>query len=540
MKNVLFIMCDQLRADYLSCAGHPHLQTPNIDRLAKMGVSFSRAYVQSPVCGPSRACFYTGRYVSTHGASLNYAPMPLSEKFLGDYLKPLGIRTAVVGKSHVVPNREELERFDIQPKSELHTHLTEGGFEPYFRDDGVHPDPSPNRFADYNSYLQEKGYTGSNPWHEVTHGVKNQEDDFRSGWFMENANQPADIPEELSETTVTTTKALEFIDEATTNKEQWCLHLSYIKPHWPFMAPEPYASMYSADQILPLNRTEKEHANSHPVIEAFMRHQDSDVYGRPGVRERVIPTYMGLVKQIDDQIGRLLAHLEEHNLLDSTFIIFTSDHGDYLGDHWLGEKDLFHEESVNVPMIIVDPETSANETRGTVDNRLAEAIDLVPTIIDVFGGDIPAERLEGRTLLPLLHNQKIDWRDFIVSEIDYAFRKAREWLDLEPAKCKATMLFDGRWKYILYEGFRPQLFDLENDPKEQNDLGEAQEFAAERERLNAQLFSWFRQRKTRTTLTDERIKEMFGGWNQAKRGVFVGYWSPDELPEEAAFTHKFD
>ena len=528
-------MCDQLRYDYLSCNGHPSLQTPHIDRLAQMGVNFSRAYVQSPVCGPSRACFYTGRYASTHGATLNYAPLPLSEMFLGDYLRPLGIRTALVGKSHIVPNQVELERFGITSDSAVYTQLAQGGFEPYFRDDGVHPDPNPDTFADYNHFLRENGFNGRNPWHQFTHGAKSEEDGFLSGWFLENSNQPADIPEELSETPVTTTKAIEFIDEATEQGDRWCLHLSYIKPHWPFMAPAPYADMFSVEHVLAPNRTECERAGDHPVLNAFMRHQDSKVYGQPGVRERVIPTYMGLIKQIDDQIGRLLDHLETKNLLQSTLIIFTSDHGDYLGDHWLGEKDLFHEESARVPMIIVDPSPEADVTRGTVDDRLIEAIDVVPTIIDSFSGALPAERLEGRSLLPLLRNESIEWRNFVVSEIDYAFRRAREWLDLEPEECKATMLFDGRWKYILYEGFRPQLFDLENDPQEQNDLGESVDFAAERKRLEDQLFKWFRNRKTRTTLTDDRIKTMFGGWNQPKRGVYLGYWSPEELPKEVAF-----
>ncbi|MEM7800121.1 MAG: sulfatase-like hydrolase/transferase [Chloroflexota bacterium] len=530
MTNVLFIMCDQLRADYLSCNGHPYLHTPHIDRLAEMGVNFSRAYVQAPICGPSRACFYTGRYASTHGATLNYAPLALSEKFLGDYLTPLGVRTALCGKSHIVPNRAELDRLNIRPEHPLYTRLAEGGFEPFFRDDGVHPDPNPDKFADYNHFLREQGYTGHNPWHQFTHGVDSKERGFQSGWFLENANLPADIPEALSETPVTTTKAIEFIDEATANGEPWCLHLSYIKPHWPFMAPAPYTDLYSEKHLLPPNRTESEREAGHPVIDAFMQHQDSRVYQHPGGRERVIPTYMGLIKQIDDQIGRLLAHLEEKNLLKTTLIIFTSDHGDYLGDHWLGEKDLFHEESVRVPMIVVDPSPLADKTRGSLDNRLVEALDVVPTLIDFLGGEIPAERLEGRSLLPLLRAQPIPWRNFVVSEIDYAFRKAREWLNLEPAKCKATMIYDGRWKYILYEGFRPQLFDLESDPKEQHDLGSLPEFGSERDRLNNQLFTWFRHRKRRTTLSDESIKEMFGGWNQARRGVYVGYWSPDDLP----------
>ena len=523
-------MCDQLRADYLSCYGHPHLHTPNIDRLAQMGVLFSRAYVQSPVCGPSRASCYTGRYAFSHGATLNYAPLPLSELTLGDYLKPLGVRTAVCGKTHFVPNRGEMDRLGIDPESEVGQQLIHGGFEPYFRDDGVHPDRNPDNAAAYNHFLRENGYNGKNPWHTYANGHTDGDGRFKSGWFLEQSGAPADIPEALSETPVTTSKAIEFMREATAADQRWCLHLSYIKPHWPFVAPEPYVDMYRQEDVLPANRTAAEAENPHPVIAAFMAHQDSRVYRDEEKRQRVIRTYMGLVKQIDDQIGRLLDFLESENLLEETLIIFTSDHGDYLGDHWLGEKDLFHEASVRVPMIVVDPDAAAERTRGTVDDRFVEAIDIVPTIIDSFGGQMPEERLEGRSLLPLLRSETAEWRYATVSEIDYAFRKAREALAVEPYRCRATMFRVDRWKYIHYEGFRPQLFDMKNDPKEQHDLAEEPKWAFLLSILEGKLFAWFRQRKVRTTLTDERIKEMFGGWNQAKRGVYVGYWSPTDLP----------
>ena len=274
VKNILFIMCDQLRADYLSCYGHPHLHTPNVDRLAAMGVRFDRAYVQSPVCGPSRMCIYTGRYATTHGATLNYAPLPISEWTLGDYMHQLGVRTAVVGKTHVVPNSAELQRLNIPTDSQLGEHLAEGGFEPYFRDDGIHPDVSPNQFAAYNDHLRENGYNGHNPWHEYAHGFK-VDDQFHSGWFMQNSGKSAEIPEPLSETPVTTTQAIRFIEEATAANQQWCLHLSYIKPHWPFMAPAPYNALFSADDVLPANRDSAELKDPHPVIAAFMRHADS-------------------------------------------------------------------------------------------------------------------------------------------------------------------------------------------------------------------------------------------------------------------------
>ena len=137
-KNILFIMCDQLRWDYLSCYGHPRLATPNIDALAAKGVRFTRAYVQSPVCGASRMSFYTGRYVQSHGATWNGVPLKVGEMTLGDYLRPLGVQTVLVGKTHMRADREGMERLGIDPNSIIGVRVAECGFDPYERDDGLH------------------------------------------------------------------------------------------------------------------------------------------------------------------------------------------------------------------------------------------------------------------------------------------------------------------------------------------------------------------------------------------------------------------
>ncbi len=528
--NILFIMCDQLRADYLGCYGHPHIKTPNIDKLAERGVKFSRAYVQSPVCGPSRMSIYTGRYAFSHGATLNYVPLPIDELTLGDYLKPLGYRTAVSGKTHVQANQVEMERMGIDPASELGVHIAEGGFEPHFRDDGVHPDSPAHYNADYNQYLREQGYKGDNPWHHHANGAVDADGNFLSGWFMENAKYPANIKEEHSETPATTTLAMDFIEDASVKGQSWCLHLSYIKPHWPYIAPAPYHQMYSSEDVIPVNRTETERSNPHPVYDAYMKHRDSAVFSPDGVREMVIPVYMGLITQVDDQIGCLMAFLEARGELDNTFIVLTSDHGDYLGDHWLGEKDLFHEEAVRIPLIVVDPSSQADGTRGVTDDRFIEAIDLVPTFIELAGGEIPAHRLEGHSLLPLIYDQSdVEWRDYVISEIDYSFRNAHEWLDVPHLESRAVMIRTDRWKYIDYDHFRPQLFDLKNDPQEQNDLGSDPEYQAIRDQLAGQLYTWLRRRKLRVTISDEQIDAMFGGSNQVERGVYLGFWSADDV-----------
>src|SRR5574337_316068 len=130
VKNVLFIMCDQLRADHLSCFGHPALKTPNLDALARKGMIFDRAYVQSPVCGPSRMSYYTGRYVHAHGASWNFVPLKAGEMTIGDHLRPLGVRSVLVGQTHMRADLAGMSRLGIDPNSMIGVRIAECGFDP--------------------------------------------------------------------------------------------------------------------------------------------------------------------------------------------------------------------------------------------------------------------------------------------------------------------------------------------------------------------------------------------------------------------------
>src|SRR5258706_6584414 len=163
--------------------------------------------------------------------------------------------------------------------------------------------------------------------------------------------------------------------------------------------------MYGADDILPAIRSEKDRQEAHPVFAAYMDLRYSRNMSRDEAREKVIPTYMGLIKQIDDQIGVLMDFLKARGLLDTTMIVFTSDHGDYLGDHWMGEKDLFHDQSAKIPLIVIDPSAAADATPATVFDVLVEAIDFGPTFIDYFVGKPPDHILEGRSLLPFLRGE---------------------------------------------------------------------------------------------------------------------------------------
>ena len=185
VRNVLFIMCDQLRWDYLSCYGHPALKTPNVDWLASKGVRFDAAYVQSPVCGPSRASFYTGRTVFSHGSTWNRVPLPIGELAVGDYLRPHGLRTAVVGKTHLFPDMGGMARFGLDRDTDIGMAVAEPGFDPYERDDGIHPLKMVRRAGKplrYNDWLRSKGYPSENPWDDYANSAEGPNGEILSGW----------------------------------------------------------------------------------------------------------------------------------------------------------------------------------------------------------------------------------------------------------------------------------------------------------------------------------------------------------------------
>lgn len=523
--NILFIMCDQLRWDYLACNGHPTIKTPNIDRLAQRGVNFTRTYVQSPVCGPSRASIYTGRYPSSHGVTWNGVPLSVAELTMGDYIAPAGYRVAVAGKTHLVPDKAGLARLGHPVTTPKGRELAACGFEQFDRDDGVHtafsfargPEPK------YSTWLKSLGYGGDIPWHDYANSSESESGEILSGWNMRSARYPARLPAEHSETAYLTNRAIEFIEES--DGAPWLLHLSFIKPHFPYVAPAPYHNMYGKDDIIPPVRAEHNRSAPHPVVEAFQHLQVSRAFSQDEVREAVIPTYMGMVSQIDTELGRLFDWLEETGRADTTIIVFTSDHGDYLGDHWLGEKELFHDASARIPLIIMDPRASADATRGQSVHHLVEAIDLAPTFLDLAGLPADQQRLEGHSLVPFLQGtEPTQWREVAFSELDYAFYAARLELDLGPNDAKIVMICGERFKYIHYLGFAPQLYDLDTDPDELTDLGQSPEHADIRARMQGHLLERLMTRRIRVTESDLSVNGRTA--NEAAIGIDIGAWKP--------------
>ena len=503
--NVLWIMADQLRFDYLSCYGHSKLHTPNIDALAMRGVQFNNTYVQSPVCGPSRMSAYTGRYVRSHGSTWNGMPLRVGERTIGDHLKENGIQSVLVGKTHMVADAEGMAWLGIDPTSEIGVRVSECGFVPFERDDGLHPNSARQRWSSYDDYLAENGYTSDNPWGDFANSGLSQNGDLLSGWLLKNSRLPANIPEEHSETAYMTNRAIDFMSQASENDQPWLCHLSYIKPHWPYIVPSPYHKMYSEEDINKPIRSDKEKRTNHPLLRAYQNARVSRCFSRDEVRDHVIPAYMGLIKQLDDNLGRLFQWMDKSNLSENTVIIFSSDHGDYLGDHWMGDKDFYHEMAVKVPLIIHDPRKVSDKSRGSVKTELVEMIDLAPTILSLFGCAPKPHIIEGRDLTPLLKGTAGFSRNYVISEHDYHWSEMAKELNQKQDLAHTKMIFDGRWKYIRCEGFEPILFDLLSDPHELVDLASSMNSIEQeaRSRLEAALESWAMRHHSRITGTEE-------------------------------------
>ncbi|HWK61889.1 MAG TPA: sulfatase-like hydrolase/transferase [Eoetvoesiella sp.] len=377
VRNVLFIMVDRLRWDYLSCYGHPTLSTPNIDWLARHGVRFENAYVQGPLCGSSRMSYYAGRYAASHGVVRDSVAPSATRKRLGAYLRLHDIRSSVIGKANIVPDGRALHRPEIYPASSEGLLSAQLGFESYERDDDA-----------------------------LT-------------WGKRHACLFSEVKDGRWETAWMTDRALDFIDEQ--GDRPWCLHLSYTALRRLHEAPAACHDTHTADDVVPARRHPDELKNSHPVQRGLQGCAGGKGISKDDVRGQAVSAYMSQIKRLDDHLGRLLDVLADTGRLEDTMVIFCSDHGDYQGDHYPREKELFYDAVTRVPLIVYDPRESADARRGTVETRLVEAIDIVPTVLDAYGLDDDGHVLEGRSLQPLLHGRDTDWRAAVFSEMGYAW-----------------------------------------------------------------------------------------------------------------------
>jgi len=407
--NILFLFADQLNARCMSCAGHPDVQTPHLDRLASEGVRFANAYAQSPLCTPSRICYLSSLYPSTHGYYGLYGREPTQNMTsMFRYFKEQGYRTGALGKLHTP--RYWVER-DCQ----------------FVYDE----------FIEHPKYLEAVGLYDKNDNRQFVPG--------RDG-------KSSLLPLEHSCEVVLAKQARRFFrnegepNDRGDSNAPWMAWVSFARPHSPTTPSEPYASMYPPESLtLPGNAIpamREEQANRIRELPGHVPLPDEE-----GLRKR-LGAYLGLVSQVDYGIGLVLKELEQRQELDNTIIVFANDHGDYAGEFGLWSKigGISTRAITRVVMMVRFPE---KVRAAQVRDEIVETVDLFPTLCELAGLEIP-DHVQGKSFVPLLHEDPQPIRESALTE--NARRKA---------------LATKRWRFVAnIDGQQDELYDQENDPWE--------------------------------------------------------------------------
>jgi len=474
-KNVLLIVVDQWRGDTLPMLGHPLIKTPNIEALAKQGVTFANHFTQAVPCGPGRASLLTGLYMMNHRAVQNTIPLDARHTNLAIEVRKAGYDPALVGYTTTTPDPRETAAQDPRFKvlgSDMEGWKPVGSW-------GL-------KMEAYFGWLESQGVKlPANPW---------------DIWLPENleseevgaSNKPSRIPAHLSDTTWFTDRAMDYLRSV--QNKPWFLHLGYYRPHPPFAAPAPYNDMYSAAECpKPIRaQTPAQESAQHPLLKFYIDNitrksffQNGQGLGSSMSEAEVLQmraTYYGLMTEIDDQLGRVFSFLKETGQWDNTLIVFTSDHGEQLGDHHLLGKIGYFDQSYHIPMIVRDPEATADISRGNMVQQFTETIDTMPTILDWLGQPVP-RACDGESLSHFLHEGKAHpkWRTEVHYEYDYRnifYSKPEDVLGTHMDESSLAVVQDENYKYVHFPALPPLFFDLKNDPHQMKNVAMQPEYAA--------------------------------------------------------------
>ncbi|MEH6681488.1 MAG: sulfatase-like hydrolase/transferase [Sediminicola sp.] len=424
--NILWITTDQQRWNTIGALGNKYVKTPNLDRLVKEGVSFLKAYAQAPICTPSRASFLTGMYPSTLHASKNGAAnWPETAPLITKTLKDAGYECGISGKLHL--STAMAHRPEDRPKDD--------GYQVFHYSHSPYQSGSAN---DYIKYYKEKGID-----------------------IIDLKAKLGYVPEEYHQTTWCSDRAIDFIKEK--REWPWLFSLNMYDPHPPFDPPKEYLDRYNIDQ-LPSPVFRESDIIEKTVFNDVTFQSELKKYTERENKTR-LAKYWAQIDLIDVNIGRILKTLEETGQLDNTLIIFTSDHGDMVGDHGLVNKGCrFYEGLVRVPLIFWYP----REIKQNIQSKaLVELIDIVPTILQMTG--LPGrKKVQGKSLLPILTGAKSpDYhKPYVRSEYyDTLLQEDSTMINY------GTMYRDEGYKIVSYHGHGAgELFDLKEDPYEFKNL----------------------------------------------------------------------
>ncbi len=447
--NILWLCTDQQRFDTIGALGNPRINTPNLDRLASEGVSFTNAFCQSPVCSPSRASFLTGRYPRTTRCRQNGQQIPADELLLPKIFRDsAGYTCGLAGKLHLGSCSDD----------KIETRIDDGYDDAHFHW-SHHPQPGWGAHNAYQKWLTERGVK----WEELYNQPPADSKYIRNG-----------IPAEHHQTAWCAEKTIDFIRKQAATGEPWLFSFNCFAPHHPFDPPAEYLRRYDpADMPLPKYR-EGELENK----PRFQRLDHEWAHNSPGEfhtgamtdddRRDVTAAYYAMCEHIDHEIGRILAALEESGQWKNTIVVFMSDHGEMLGDHGIYFKGPhFYDEAIRVPLIMRypgqrDAAPGSGFAAGRRVNALVELIDLAPTLCEAAGIDPPPDRLQGKSLFPLLKGETGEHRDHIFCEYYNSWTHSDAY---------ATCLRTRTRKLVRYhttdEG---ELYDLASDPGEFDNL----------------------------------------------------------------------
>lgn len=461
--NILFIFTDQHRLSGVSSYGNTPCRTPHIDRLAREGTRFENAYTVFPVCSPARGTIQTGLYPHSHGVTANIHEVACSVHELQDTpdrlprrLQEAGYGTGYTGKWHL--GTEKDSTFHAPNTPSLPSDLGyEGQDFPGHGGAGY-------GYQIYKDWLKEKGHEFSvRPWDENTGKVR------RSIGVI-------DLPLECTVPAFLVDKTFELMDKFEERGQPFFLSLNFWGPHGPYHATEEFVDMYRDVEIPPWPNFEWPSRGTdgphHLKIHWDKEKLSWDEW------ETAVRYYYARCSMIDSQIGRLLTNLQETGRMENTYIIFSSDHGETLGSHGgLLDKGWHHfEETQRVPMIVRPPGGSDAGVR----EEFASLADIYPTILDIAGAEPPEYRMHGRSLLPLLEDKEIEWRDAVVTEF----------LGLGSVGTCMKTIRVGNLKYGYNGPFPGELYDLETDPHETRNLIDDPGYSNAVQRLQQKLDEW--------------------------------------------------
>jgi arylsulfatase A-like enzyme len=460
--NILLITSDQQHYSALGI-DNPRIKTPALDHLCREGTRFTRAYCANPLCSPSRASIITGMYPSQHGCWTVGVKLPEDVPTLGQYLGRAGYATGLVGKAHFQP-------LASQPGYEsLEAHPTLRDLE-FWR--GFHGPWYGFEHIEVSRNHADEGVVGQHYaiWMEEQ-GLKNWQDYFR---FTDESNRRYgawELPEAYHYTTWTAERAIAFIQKSKLEKRPFFLWASFHDPHPPYLVPEPWASMYDPEDMIPGRLEPGEHSKNPPHF-AKTQEEDPDfgswhepfyVHGceshlhSEAELKRNMAIYYGMTSLLDKYIGHILSELEGQGLSENTLVVFTCDHGHFLGQHGLIAKGPFHyEDLLRVPFIVRWPgHVKENQTS----EALQSLVDLTPTFLAAVLEKIPGV-VQGVNQLEVWQGEREKARDHILCENRN-----------NPVTPNLRTYVDERYKLTLYSDSPDgELFDLQEDPFERNNL----------------------------------------------------------------------